>query len=81
MDRPVTRDQLTAALLGALRRHGIANAQAAVPTLLRSLDADGIRVAGLTMREPSLDDVFMRYTGRHIRAEEADRPLDLGWWG
>jgi daunorubicin resistance ABC transporter ATP-binding subunit len=59
----------------------VANAQAAVPTLLRSLDADGIRVAGLTMREPSLDDVFMRYTGRHIRAEEADRPLDLGWWG
>jgi ABC-2 type transport system ATP-binding protein len=59
----------------------VANAQAAVPTLLRGLDADGIRVAGLTMREPSLDDVFMRYTGRHIRAEEADRPLDLGWWG
>jgi len=33
------------------------------------------------MREPSLDDVFMRYTGRHIRAEEADQPLNLGWWG
>jgi ABC-2 type transport system ATP-binding protein len=58
----------------------VANAQAAVPALLRGLDADGIRVAGLTMREPSLDDVFMRYTGRHIRAEEADRPLELGWW-
>ncbi|HYN69929.1 MAG TPA: ATP-binding cassette domain-containing protein [Candidatus Eisenbacteria bacterium] len=58
----------------------VASAQAAVPALLRGLDADGIRVAGLTMREPSLDDVFLRYTGRHIRAEEADRPLDLGWW-
>ncbi len=33
MDRPVTRDQLTAALLGALRRLGIANAQAAVDVL------------------------------------------------
>jgi ABC-2 type transport system ATP-binding protein len=59
----------------------VTNAQAAIPVLLRDLDADGIRVAGLTMREPSLDDVFMQYTGRHIRAEEADRPLDLGWWG
>jgi ABC-2 type transport system ATP-binding protein len=58
----------------------VASAQAAVPMLLRGLDADGTRVAGLTMREPSLDDVFMRYTGRHIRAEDADRPLDLGWW-
>ena len=57
----------------------VGSAQAAVPVLLRGLDAVGIRVAGLTMREPSLDDVFLRYTGRHIRAEEADRPLDVGW--
>jgi len=58
----------------------VASAEAAIPVLLRGLDADAIRVAGLTMREPSLDDVFLRYTGRHIRAEEADRPLELGWW-
>ena len=27
------------------------------------------------MRQPSLDDVFMKYTGRHIREEAADQPL------
>ena len=58
----------------------VASARAAVPALLRGLDGGEIQVAGLAMREPTLDDVFLRYTGRRIRAEEADRPLDLGWW-
>ncbi|MBI2762275.1 MAG: ATP-binding cassette domain-containing protein [Chloroflexi bacterium] len=58
----------------------VADAHAAVPALLRRLDGDGVRVTGLTMREPTLDDVFLRYCGRHIRAEEADRPLETGWW-
>ncbi|GIG59856.1 daunorubicin resistance protein DrrA family ABC transporter ATP-binding protein [Longispora fulva] len=33
--------------------------------LLRVLDGDGIRPTGLTVREPSLDDVFLSLTGRH----------------
>jgi len=32
---------------------------------LRTLDADGIVPATLTVREPSLDDVFLAITGRH----------------
>ena len=31
------------------------------------------------MSQPSLDDVFMQYTGRHIREEAADQPIILGW--
>ena len=31
--------------------------------VLRALDADGVEVAGLTVREPSLDDVFLSLTG------------------
>jgi daunorubicin resistance ABC transporter ATP-binding subunit len=58
----------------------VRSARSTVPALLRTLDGDGLHVTGLTMREPTLDDVFLRYTGRRIRAEEADRPLDLGWW-
>jgi ABC-2 type transport system ATP-binding protein len=58
----------------------VAHAQSTAPTLLRQLDTDGLRVTGLTMREPSLDDVFLRYCGRHIRTEDTDRPIDLGWW-
>jgi ABC-2 type transport system ATP-binding protein len=57
----------------------VANASAAIPTLLRRLDGDGLTITGLQMRQPSLDDVFMKYTGRHIRTEAADQPIIIGW--
>src|SRR6266496_3607665 len=38
---------------------------------LRTLDAEGVVPAGLTVREPSLDDVFLALTGRHAEVEEA----------
>lgn len=60
-------------------RLSVRDAHATVPDLLRRLDGNGVRVAGLTMAAPTLDDVFLRYTGRHIREEAADQPLPLGW--
>ena len=33
--------------------------------VLRTLDQRGLEVVGLSMREPSLDDVFLRLTGHH----------------
>ena len=60
-------------------RLAVPNAGTAVPELLRRLDGDGVRVAGLQMSQPSLDDVFLKYTGRHIREESADQPIILGW--
>jgi ABC-2 type transport system ATP-binding protein len=52
-------------------------AQSALPRLVRLLDANGVRIGGLSMREPSLDDVFLRYTGKRIRPEAADAPLTM----
>jgi len=57
----------------------VPNASSAIPALLRQLDGKSVRIASLQMRQPSLDDVFMKYTGRHIRAEAADQPIILGW--
>ena len=57
----------------------VPNAGTAVPELLRRLDGNGLHVAGLQMSQPSLDDVFLKYTGRHIREESADQPIILGW--
>jgi ABC-2 type transport system ATP-binding protein len=57
----------------------VPNASAAIPTLLRRLDGDGVQIAGLQMSQPSLDTVFLKYTGRHIREEAADQPISLGW--
>ena len=35
--------------------------------------------AGLAVSQPTLDDVFLKYTGRRIRTEAADQPIILGW--
>ena len=44
--------------------------------VVRALDAEGIRVAHLTVHEPTLDDVFLAKTGRSLEgaggAEEAE---------
>jgi ABC-2 type transport system ATP-binding protein len=57
----------------------VPNASSAIPELLRRLDGNGLQIAGLQMSQPSLDDVFMKYTGRRIREEAADQPIILGW--
>jgi ABC-2 type transport system ATP-binding protein len=43
----------------------------AVPHLLRALDAVGLRARTITLARPSLDDVFLRQTGRSLREEPA----------
>jgi ABC-2 type transport system ATP-binding protein len=57
----------------------VPNAGAAMPALLRRLDGNGMKISGLRMSHPSLDDVFMRYTGKRIREEAADQYITLGW--
>jgi daunorubicin resistance ABC transporter ATP-binding subunit len=37
---------------------------------LRRLDGQGMTPSTLTVREPSLDDVFLTLTGRHVEAEQ-----------
>jgi ABC-2 type transport system ATP-binding protein len=43
----------------------------ALPQLIRVLDAVGLRARTLTLARPSLDDVFLRQTGRSLREEDA----------
>jgi daunorubicin resistance ABC transporter ATP-binding subunit len=57
----------------------VQNAPRDIPELLRLLDGDGVRVVGLSLGQPSLDDVFLKHTGRHIRREAANEPIFLGW--
>jgi ABC-2 type transport system ATP-binding protein len=42
---------------------------AALPQLIRLLDARGIGIRSISMSEPTLDDVFLRQTGRSLRDE------------
>jgi ABC-2 type transport system ATP-binding protein len=43
----------------------------ALPQLIRLLDSRGIGIRSISMSEPTLDDVFLRQTGRSLRDEGA----------
>ncbi|HET6476784.1 MAG TPA: ATP-binding cassette domain-containing protein [Thermoleophilia bacterium] len=49
-----------------------------VPELVRALDGAGIRLQGLTIEQPSLDDVFLRVTGEALE-HEVDEAGDEGF--
>jgi ABC-2 type transport system ATP-binding protein len=41
--------------------------ETAMPQIIRALDGAGIALASLSLNRPSLDDVFLRQTGRSLR--------------
>jgi ABC-2 type transport system ATP-binding protein len=45
------------------------NAGRLIPDIIRALDSLEIRLSSVTFSSPSLDDVFMKHTGRRIRTE------------
>jgi ABC-2 type transport system ATP-binding protein len=45
--------------------------ETAVPQLLRVLDGAGLEAASIALHRPSLDDVFLRQTGRSLRDDAA----------
>jgi ABC-2 type transport system ATP-binding protein len=45
--------------------------EVAVPHLLRVLDGEGLTAQSISLHRPSLDDVFLRQTGRSLRDEPA----------
>ena len=49
----------------------VKDGSAAAPDILTLLHEAGMTATDLSVASPSLDDVFMRYTGRSIREEEA----------
>jgi ABC-2 type transport system ATP-binding protein len=42
-----------------------------VPGILTALERAGVPVAAVTVARPSLDDVYLRHTGRRYATEEA----------
>jgi len=47
----------------------IKNGERTMPDLLRLMDGCNLQVQGATLSRPSLDDVFLKYTGRSLREE------------
>jgi len=47
------------------------NGSEKIPMILREMEKEKVKVESVSLRVPSLDDVFLHYTGRTIREEEA----------
>ncbi len=52
----------------------VEGAAQALPQLLEAAAARGVTVRAAHVRQPTLDDVFLRYTGRHLRDGEPAPP-------
>ncbi len=48
----------------------VANADESLPQIINYISENHLSTVKLTVQKPSLDDVFLEYTGRDIRAEE-----------
>jgi len=57
---------------GKLLRARVPNGAQAIPTILSALDGRGLQVASVTTARPSLDDVYLHYTGRDFTAEDEE---------
>jgi ABC-2 type transport system ATP-binding protein len=57
---------------GRLLRSRVENGGTAVPGILSALEGRGIPVASVTVSRPSLDDVYLHYTGRDFRREDEE---------
>lgn len=50
----------------------VEDGSAAVPELLRLLDREALGLRAISLSEPTLDDVFLRQTGRSLRDTTGD---------
>ena len=56
---------------GDLLDFSLPDASTALPGLFAALASAGVALAGIEVRRPTLDDVFLSLTGRELR----DRPI------
>lgn len=71
LERPVQRENGTLSVEGE-------NGQSLAATVIRHLTLAGIEVRGVTVKAPSLEDVFVRLTGRAIRDESVGARERMG---
>ena len=59
----------------------LATSDGDIAQIVRALDGEGVRIAHLQIHEPTLDDVFLAKTGRHLEGagdeEEQEEPAGV----
>ncbi|KYK20900.1 ABC transporter ATP-binding protein [Thermoplasmatales archaeon SG8-52-4] len=53
---------------------GVEKGEEKIPTIIELAQSIGIKIKSINLRTPTLDDVFLYYTGRTIREQEAEHP-------
>jgi ABC-2 type transport system ATP-binding protein len=51
----------------------VSNAEKSLPNVMKIVDGEGVEIESIKMQKPTLDDVFLHYTGRSIREEKAQK--------
>ncbi len=69
--RPFVRDHEPLAPGASSLRLYVEDGETAMPAIFRILNQDGVDVRTVSLHRPSLDDVFLRHTGRSLREEPA----------
>jgi ABC-2 type transport system ATP-binding protein len=49
----------------------VSNGERLIPHLIESLKTEGIEVDAVSLKKPTLDEVFLKYTGTRIEAGES----------
>ena len=53
---------------------GVEKGEEKIPIIIELAQSIGIKIKSINLRTPTLDDVFLYYTGRTIREQEAEHP-------
>ena len=65
---------------GQVVRARVPNGAQAIPVILSTLESHGFPVLSVTTARPSLDDVYLHYTGRDFAAEDEEhKPVERSW--
>ena len=68
-------------LEGQVVRARVPNGAQAIPSILLALEGRGFPVVAVTTARPSLDDVYLHYTGRDFSAEDTEHAPAAQAWG
>jgi ABC-2 type transport system ATP-binding protein len=52
----------------------VRNGESILPRIVETATQNSIHVESISLREPNLEDVFLHYTGRRIRADGGKEP-------
>ena len=56
---------------------GVEKGDEKIPLIIEIAQSLKLRIKSIDVRKPTLDDVFLHYTGRMMRDEEPEKPMKM----